>query len=114
MNIEWNILIIYKKNMIYNIDIKDSIRERINEISNYIYKFTFSIESTKKVYNHIYKEIFSLKIFPNRYPKFNNEFRVLTISKKYRVFFKVDEENMIVEVSRIFFSSEDYFEKFKD
>ena len=98
--------------MIYNIEIKDLVREKINDISNSIYRFSFSKESSKKVYNQIYKEIFSLKIFPNRFPEFNKNFRVLTINKKYRVFFRVDDENMNVIVSRIFYSSEDYSDKF--
>jgi lipocalin len=56
----------------------------------------------------IYKEIFSLKIFPNRCPQFNEKYRVLTINKRYRVFFIVSEENQKVIISRIFASFENY------
>ena len=98
--------------MIYNIVIKESVREKINEISKYIYQISFDVNASTKVYNYIFQEIFWLKVFPNRNPKFNNIFRVLTISKKYRIFYKVDEKQKIVFVSNIFFSREDYFNKF--
>lgn len=97
---------------IYKVEIKDSVRETINEISEYIYRFSFSRESSRKVYDEIYKKIFSLKIFPKKYSKFNEKYRVITIDKKYRVFFKVDEEKEIVFVSAIFYSKEDYSYKF--
>lgn len=96
--------------MIYNIEIKDNVRKKINDISNYIYRFSFSKESSKKVYNKIYEWIFSLKIFPNRFPEFNSKYRVLTINKKYRVFYKIDEENQTIIVSSIFSSNEDYLD----
>lgn len=96
---------------IYNVEIKDSVRIRINEISDYIFRFSFSKESTKKIYDNIYKDIFSLKIFPNRFPKFDEKYRVLTIDKKYRVFFIVDEKSLNIIVSRIFLSYENYIER---
>ncbi|MDP3381234.1 MAG: type II toxin-antitoxin system RelE/ParE family toxin [bacterium] len=71
---------------------------------------SFDFENSKTIMNNIYKDIFSLKIFPNRFPSFNDKFRVMTINKKYRVFFVVDEENTTIIVSRIFFSSENYLE----
>jgi plasmid stabilization system protein ParE len=98
--------------MIYEIKIKEEVREKINDISDYIYRFSFSKEIAIRTYNQIYKEIFSLKIFPNRYPKFNEKYRVLTINKRYRVFFIVDDDNMNITISRIFSSSENYIEIF--
>ncbi|MDP2396495.1 MAG: hypothetical protein Q8M44_06645 [bacterium] len=71
---------------------------------------SFDFENSKTIMNNIYKDIFSLKIFPNRFPSFNDKFRVMTINKKYRVFFVVDEENTTIIDSRIFFSSENYLE----
>lgn len=93
---------------IYKVDIKDNVHEFIWELAEYIFRHSFSFDISKKVMDEIYKDIFSLKIFPNRYPKFNEKYRVLTINKKYRVFFRVDEENINVIVSRIFSSYENY------
>ncbi len=93
---------------IYEVEIKNETREKINEISNYIYRFSFSKEIAYKNYDMIYREIFSLKIFPERFPKFNETYRVFTINKKYRVFYKIEEEKNKVVVSRIFSSYEDY------
>jgi len=95
---------------LYNIIIKDNVHDFIWDLWKYIFRFSFNYSTSKKITDHIYKEIFSLKIFPNRFPEFNNEFRVLTISKKYRVFFKVDEKNMNIIVSKIFSSSENYID----
>ena len=97
---------------IYKVNIKDNVHEFIWELGEYIFRHSFSFDISKKVMDEIYKEIFSLKIFPNRYPDFNEKYRVLTINKKYRVFFLVDEDNMTVIVSRIFSSFEDYVSNF--
>jgi len=97
---------------IYNLEIKDNVHEFIWELWEYIFRYSFSIDVSKKLMDHIYKEIFSLKIFPNRFPKFNDKYRVLTIDKKYRVFYIVDEKNEKVIISRIFASVENYIEQF--
>ena len=88
---------------IYKVEIKDNVHEFIWELGEYIFRYSFSFETSKNIMDQIYKEIFSLKIFPNRYPEFN---------KKYRVFFIVDEQNMNVLISRIFSSTENYVEQF--
>ncbi|MDP2090539.1 MAG: hypothetical protein Q8K30_02975 [Candidatus Gracilibacteria bacterium] len=95
---------------IYNIKIRDSVHEFVGDLGEYIFRMSFDFENSKTIMNNIYKDIFSLKIFPNRFPSFNDKFRVMTINKKYRVFFVVDEENTTIIVSRIFFSSENYLE----
>lgn len=95
---------------IYNIKIRDSVHEFVWDLWEYIFRMSFDFENSKTIMNNIYKDIFSLKIFPNRFPSFNDKFRVMTINKKYRVFFVVDEENTTIIVSRIFFSSENYLE----
>jgi len=96
---------------IYKIEIKDNVHEFIWELGEYIFKNSFSFEISNNIIDNIYKDIFSLKVFPNRFPEFNNNYRVLTINKKYRVFYIVDEENMKVIISRIFASVENYIEE---
>ena len=96
----------------YEIEIKNSVHDFIWELWEYVFRNSFSFESSKRCMDEIYKEIFSLVIFPNRCLKFNEKYKVLTINKKYRVFFIVDEKKGKVTVSRIFSSYEDYEEEF--
>ncbi len=97
---------------IYKIKIKDNVHEFIWELGEYIFRHSFNFYTSKKIIDQIYKDIFSLKIFPNRYQEFNKTYRVLTINKKYRVFFIVDEKNMNVVISKIFSSTENYIKQF--
>ena len=98
--------------MIYKIEINNIVKEDILEISDSIYKKSFSKEISKKYYNEIYSKIYSLKIFPYRYPEFNENYRVLTIDRKYKVFFKINEKKNSVIISRIFSSRQNYFDNF--
>lgn len=106
---EWIISLNYKAMKIYDIKIKDVVRRKVNDISNYIYRFSFSKDIVQKNYNMIFKEIFSLKIFPERFPKFNENYRVLTIKKRYRVLYKIEKDTIVV--SSIFSSYENYDEE---
>jgi hypothetical protein len=62
---------------------------------------SFSIDTSNKIYNEIMASILTLKIFPY-YPIFKDDLRVLTIRKKYRVFYKINEENKEVKIYYIF------------
>ncbi len=93
---------------IYNIDIKSEVHDFIWDVWEYIFKESFSFSVSKKVMDNIYKNIFSLKVFPYRYPEFNDKYRVFTINKKYRVFYHIDEENNTIIISRIFSSYQNY------
>jgi plasmid stabilization system protein ParE len=93
---------------IYNLEIKDSVHDFIWEIWEYIFRHSFNFNSSEKIINLIYKEIFSLKIFPYRCHDFNEIYKVLTINKRYRVFYRVLEEQKTVIISRIFASWENY------
>lgn len=86
----------------YDIEFTQVFVDKVNEISNYIYKFYFNKESSVKIYNKIYKEVFWLKILPHRYPIFNKHYRVLNISWKYKIIFKIDEEMQKVVILRIY------------
>ena len=93
---------------IYNIEIKDSVHNFLWELWEYLFMQSFSFQTSKRVIDEIYKEIFSLKIFPYRYESFNEKYRVLTVGKKYRIFYYVDENTNTVIVSQIFSSYQDY------
>lgn len=92
----------------YDIKIKESVLQDLEEISEYIFRITYSIELANKIYDKIMASIISLKIFPYSFPVFENKFRVMTIDKNYRVFYKVDEHLKVVTIQYIFWSSEDY------
>lgn len=96
----------------YKITFKREFREKVNEISDYIYRFYFNKEASIKFYNDIYQKVFSLKIFPYRFPIFNKNYRILNISKKYKIIYKIDEENDKVVILRIYSRFENLEEKY--
>lgn len=52
--------------MFYKIEIPNIVKNDINELSDYIFRFSFSYEIAKKVYDDLYSTIFSLDFLPNR------------------------------------------------
>ena len=92
----------------YKIDFKISAKEDIEMIKQYIFKMSFSIDTANRIYNEIMASILTLKIFPSSYPIFKNDFRVLTIRKSYRVFYKIDDSSETVHIYYIFWTEQDY------
>jgi len=92
----------------YKIDLKLSAKEDLKNIKEYIFRMSFSIDTSNKIYNEIMANILTLKVFPSSYPIFKDDLRVLTVRKKYRVFYKINEENKEVKVYYIFWTEQDY------
>lgn len=69
---------------------------------------SFSKETANKIYNEIMASILTLKIFPSSYPIFKNDLRVLTVRKKYRVFYKINKSEKVVKILYIFWTEQDY------
>jgi len=92
----------------YEIDIKDWAYFDMQEIKDYIFRFSFSIITADKVIDEIMGKILSLKIFPYLYPAYNSEYRVMTVRKRYRIFYKVIEDKKLVEIHYVFWAEEDY------
>jgi len=65
-----NLLITYENNMFYEIVIRDQVHDDIIELTDYIYRFSFNKNISKKVYDNLYKSIFSLDFMPNRFEKY--------------------------------------------
>ena len=86
----------------YKIIIPDYVMEDIFDIKEYIFRMSFSMEKANKVYNEIMANILALKIFPSMYPVFKSNLRVMTVRRKYRVFYKVDELSKAVTIQYIF------------
>ena len=86
----------------YKIIIPSYVLDDIFEIKEYIFRFSFSIDTANKIYNEIMAHILNLKIMPYMYPVFREDLRVMTVRKKYRVFYKVFENSKEVQIFYIF------------
>jgi len=91
----------------YKIIFSEKSRDDLNDITNIIFKFTLSEDITDKIYKRIVEKIYSLQLFPHINVLYK-DYRVLLVNKKYKVFYKIDEEFKIVKVYRIFLSSSNY------
>jgi len=96
----------------YKIIILESVELKIQEIYDYVYRFSFSSSKSLNIINTIYSSIYSLEIFPFRFQKYNNKYRVITV-KNYRIFYKIVEENRTVIILDIFSCRENYWEYLK-
>lgn len=85
----------------YYIDISPDVDEDIFELTDYIFRFSFSKEIAKKIYNDIYNKIYSLNFMPYMYQKVLWEYRVALVKKTYRIFYRIDEKNKKVIIVRI-------------
>lgn len=88
--------------MFYKIVIRDVVHEDIYELSEYVFRFSFSREISKKIYDDLYANIFSLDFMPNRYQVYFWEYRRIIVSWSYKIIYKVDEESKKVIIIRVF------------
>jgi len=108
---QMNLEIIYEK--MYKIELLEGTKNDLNLITDYIYRCTFNIDIVDKIYKEIVSSIYSLQIFPYRFIEVNN-YRIITIKWKYKVFYKVDEVDKIVTIYRIFSSLQNYDSLYKN
>ena len=92
----------------YKIIIPDYVMEDIFDIKEYIFRMSFSIETANKIYNEIMANILALKVFPLMYPFFKWNLRVMTVRKKYRVFYEINDFKKEVTIQYIFWVEQDY------
>lgn len=93
--------------MFYKIVIRDVVHIDINELSDYIYRFSFNQEIAKKIYDDLYKAIFSLEFLPYRFEKYIWEYRRIIVQWSYKIFYKIDEENKKVIITRVIRTEQD-------
>ncbi len=91
----------------YKLKIEEDFYEDLNNISDYIFRHTFSKEITQKLSNEILKTLLSLTLFPLMYEEKYKDFRCI-IYKSYSIFYKVSEIKKEVYVYRIFWNSQDF------
>ena len=87
--------------MIYTVDLKDEAKNDIFELTDYIFRFSFSRNISDKIYDEIYQKIFSLEFMPHMYQKVLWEYRVALVKKTYRIFYRIEEENNKVIIVRV-------------
>lgn len=88
--------------MFYKIVIRDVVHEDIYELSEYVFRFSFSREISKKIYDDLYANIFSLDFMPNRYQVYFWDYRRIIVNGSYKIIYKVDEESKKVIIIRVF------------
>ena len=87
--------------MIYTVDLKDEAKNDIFELTDYIFRFSFSRNISDKIYDEIYQKIFSLEFMPHMYRKVLWEYRVALVKKTYRIFYRIEEENNKIIIVRV-------------
>lgn len=88
--------------MFYKIEIPQIVHNDINNLSDYIFRFSFSKEIAKKVFDNLYSSIFSLDFMPNRYETYFWEYRRIIVNWSYKIIYKVDEKEKKVIIIRVF------------
>lgn len=87
--------------MFYKIVIRDQVHKDIFELSDYIYRFSFSREIATKVYDDLYSAIFSLNFLPYRFEKYLTEYRRIIVDWNYKIIYKIEEENKKIIIIRV-------------
>ena len=87
--------------MFYKIEIPWLVHKDIFDLSDYVFRISFSIEIAKKIYDDLYACIFSLDFMPNRYEIYFWEYRRIILKWSYKIIYRVDEENKKVIIIRI-------------
>jgi len=87
--------------MFYKVVIRDQVHDDIDELTEYIYRFSFDINVAKKIYNELYKVIFSLDFLPFRFEKYIWEYRRIIIKWSYKIFYRVDDAQKKVIIIRV-------------
>ncbi len=90
----------------YAIEIKQWVYDKVKEIWDEIFRFTFNKESELIFYKEILRTIYSLRILPYRFPSYNSKYRVFIVSEKYVLFYRIKNRKVIVVY--LFYSKENY------
>jgi len=89
--------------MFYNIEIPKIVHKDIFELTRlYIFRLSYSIEISQKIYDNLYSAIFSLDFMPYRNEIYYWEYRRIIVNWNYKIIYKVNEEDKKVIIIRIF------------
>lgn len=87
--------------MFYKIEIPNIVIKDIHDLSDYIYRLSFSKEIANKVYDNLYSAIFSLDFLPYRYEKDVWDYRRIIVDWNYKIYYKIQEEYKKVIIIRV-------------
>jgi len=87
--------------MFYRVVIRDEVHKDIQELSDYIFRFSFSQSIAKKVYDELYKVILSLNFMPEMYQKYLWEYRRVIVKGSYKIIYKIVESEKKVIIIRV-------------
>ncbi len=93
--------------MEYEIEFSDWINDDVKEISDYIERISFSIDTADKTIAKIMTTAYMLRLFPYMYPKFHKHYHSFTVRNR-RVFYYVDESRKVVIIYRILWGFQSY------
>lgn len=99
--------------MMYKIEYLPVAQRDLLDIVRYIKNDLNNVIVAKQFFNEVLEYIDKLQDFPYSYPVYiplqplTYEYRKLIV-KNYLVFYRVDEENKIVTISRIIYGGRDY------
>lgn len=96
--------------MFYEIEIPPIVVNDIQELSDYIYRFSFDADMSRKIYDDLYKKIFSLNFLPNRYETYIWEYRRIIVQWSYKIFYKIDEDHRKIIIVRVLRSENNSFD----
>lgn len=89
----------------YRITFSPLAKQDLNEIYAYIKEVLEAPLSAEKVVRAIRDKSDTLKILPYGYQKVDEETEIRAVSvRKYRIFYRISEENSIVIILRIIYS----------
>lgn len=87
--------------MLYKVVIRKKVYSDIDELVEYIYRFSFSKQISNKIYDELYKKIFSLNFMPEMYQEYLGEYRRIIVKWSYKIIYKIEEENKKVIIIRV-------------
>jgi plasmid stabilization system protein ParE len=92
----------------YSLKINKSVYNFLQRLQNYIFNETQNIKTSEKVIDSILEKFNLLQDFPEIYQKFDKNYRVMTIDKKFRIFFKINKKYNSVVIHKIYSTSQNY------
>ncbi len=93
--------------MKYRVIFSKEAQNDLREISDYIERKTFQLDTANKVIAEIISSTFILQIFPYMYEKVYKNFHSINIKNK-KIFYEIDEIRKQVIIYHIFWQDQDY------
>ena len=93
----------------YKIKLNSEFKSDLNDLSEYLFRMSFSKEISQNISDEIIKKLLNLMIFPSMYQTTYRDFKTIQI-KSYKIFYKIDEIKKEVIIYRILWASQNFRE----